>query len=120
MFLANFQTHFSTNSATLASCDSGKVPLEGKGLTICKSRAKRDLAQAMVNDFMIKKYEHSAHRKIDILRPVANSRKIIILMNRDKSFTFVMLLSSVSSNRRVSSSKSDVRISTVSDSARNA
>jgi hypothetical protein len=55
MFLANFQTHFSTNSATLASCDSGKVPLEGKGLTICKSRAKRDLAQAMVNDFMIKK-----------------------------------------------------------------
>ena len=60
MFLASFQTHFSTNSATLASCDSGKVPLEGKGLTICKSSAKSDLAHAMVNDFIMIKSEQSS------------------------------------------------------------
>lgn len=34
MFLANFQTHFNTNSATFDSCESGKVPCAGKGLTI--------------------------------------------------------------------------------------
>jgi hypothetical protein len=43
MFLANFQTHFSTSSATLDSLDSGVVPLLGNGFTICKSREKRAL-----------------------------------------------------------------------------
>jgi len=43
ILLANFHTHLSTNSATLASFDSAEVPFEGKGLTICKSRAKRVL-----------------------------------------------------------------------------
>ena len=58
-------------------------------------------------------------RKIDILRPVANRRKIIMFMNRDKSLTLVTVLSSVSRRRSVSSSSRGVRISTVNDSARN-
>lgn len=57
---------------------------------------------------------------MDILLPVANKRKIIILMNRDKSFTFFTKLSSVSRSRNVNSSNRDVNISTVSDSARKA
>ena len=43
MFRASFQTHFSTSSATLASCESGEVPLLGNGLTICKSNVNRAL-----------------------------------------------------------------------------
>lgn len=58
------------------------------------------------------------HLNIDIRLPVANSRRIIMLMNRDKSFTFLMGLSSVSRRRRVNSSKSELRMSTVKDSAK--
>ena len=43
MFRANFQIHFSTNSATLASSAPGSVPLLGNGFTICNRRAKRAL-----------------------------------------------------------------------------
>ena len=43
MFLANFQIHLSTSSATFDSFESGRTPLLGKGLTICKSNAKRAL-----------------------------------------------------------------------------
>lgn len=34
---ANFHTHFSTSSATFASCESDDVPLAGNGLTIWSS-----------------------------------------------------------------------------------
>lgn len=57
---------------------------------------------------------------MDILRPVANSRKIIMLINRDRSLIFFTWLSSVSRRRRVNSSSSEVRISTVNDSAKKA
>lgn len=43
IFLANFHTHFKTNSATLDSLESGRVPLLGKGFTICNRSAKRAL-----------------------------------------------------------------------------
>ena len=56
---------------------------------------------------------------IDIRLPVANNRRMILLMNRDRSLIFFVGLSSVSRSLRVSSSKSEVRISTVNDSAKN-
>lgn len=43
MFLANFQTHFSTNSATLASWESTLVPFAGNGLTILSKSANNAL-----------------------------------------------------------------------------
>ncbi len=43
MFLANFQTHFSTNSATFASWESTLVPLAGNGLTILSRSANNAL-----------------------------------------------------------------------------
>ena len=119
MFLANFQTHFNTSSATFDSLESGVVPLLGNGFTICRSKEKRAL-HAVKNYYCFKIYQETAYRKIDILLPVANNRRMIILMNRDKSFTFLTRLSSVSRSRIVNSSSNEVRISTVKDSARKA
>ncbi len=58
--------------------------------------------------------------KMDILRPVANRRNIIMLIKRERSLIFLTELSSVSKRRSVSSSSKEVSISTVRDSARNA
>lgn len=43
IFLASFQTHFKTSSATFDSLESDNVPLLGKGFTICKSNANSAL-----------------------------------------------------------------------------
>lgn len=115
IFLANFQIHFSTNSATFASLESGEVPFVGKGFTIWSSSANRALMLRQgVEGLELSK----TYRNIDIRLPVANSRKMIMLMNLDKSFTFFTGLSSVSSNLSVSSSSREVSVSTVNDSAR--
>jgi hypothetical protein len=42
-FLASFQMHFKTSSATFASCESGVVRLLGNGLTILSSSENNDL-----------------------------------------------------------------------------
>lgn len=62
--------------------------------------------------------EHPPYLKIDIFLPVANKRKMIMLINLERSLTFLTELSSVSNRRKVSSSSNDVRISTVNDSAK--
>ena len=43
MFLANFQIHLRTSSATLNSLESTVVPLAGNGLTIWSRRLKSAL-----------------------------------------------------------------------------
>ena len=43
MFLANFQIHLRTSSATLNSLESAVVPLAGNGLTIWSRRLKSAL-----------------------------------------------------------------------------
>ena len=43
MFLANFQMHLRTSSATLNSLESAVVPSEGNGLTIWSRRLKSAL-----------------------------------------------------------------------------
>jgi len=84
---------------------------------ICNKRAKEhyDFYQSVLLMSL-----QRTHRNIDILLPVANRRNMIILMKRDNSFIFLTGLSSVSRSRRVNSSSSAVRISTVRDSAKNA
>ncbi len=116
IFLASFQTHLRTSSATLASCESGLVPFAGKGFTILNNRANKALCATsmMTSDSS----RVPAYRKMDILLPVANKRRMIILMNRDRSLTLPSGLLSVCSRRSVSSSSKEVKISTVSDSAR--
>ena len=115
IFRANFQTHFSTNSATLASRESGCVPFDGNGLTTCNRRPNKALTRNDQPELPPRRT--LTHRKTTMRRPVANSRRIIMLINRERSFTFESWLSSVWSNRDVNSSNKAVTISTVSDSA---
>lgn len=118
IFLASFHMHLRTNSATFESFESGRVPLAGKGFTICSNKANSALNDELGQ--IMPKTIDDTHRKMDILLPVAKSRRIIIFMNLERSFTLVMLLSSVSRRRTVNSSSSDVNMSTVSDSASSA
>ena len=113
---AIFQTHFRTSSASFASFDPIVVPLGGKGFVICSNKANSALLYQVD---LISPNERScrAYRKIDIRLPVANIRRTIILMKRERSLTLGSSLSSVCSSRVVNSSSKDVRISTVKDSA---
>lgn len=95
------------------------MPFAGKGLTICKRSAKRELIQDYVSK-PLEQYANGTHRKIDIRLPVANRRRMIMLMNLERSLIFLVGLSSVSRSLKVNSSNNDVNISTVRDSARNA
>jgi len=117
MFLANFQIHLRTSSATLNSLESAVVPLAGNGLTIWSRRLKSALQRGRdQNDVcMLPKRNYL---NTDIRRAVANKRRTIILINLDRSFNWLSLLLSVSRSRRVNSSKSEVKMSTVRDSAR--
>lgn len=115
ILLANFQMHLRTSSATLNSLESAVVPLAGNGLTIWSKRLKSALK--LCSEWRCRRLEE-CYLNTDIRRAVANRRRTIILMNLDRSFNWLSLLLSVSRSRRVNSSKSEVRMSTVRDSAR--
>ena len=116
MLRASFQIHFNTNSATFASFESGMVPFSGNGLTICSSKENNALSKRKL---CITSDTLHPHLKTVILRHVAKSRRMIILINRERSFTLLLSLSSVWSSRRVSSSNNPVKFSTCIDSANN-
>jgi hypothetical protein len=116
MFRASFQMHLRTSSAILASFASGGVPREGKGFTSVRRRANNELEHDQTR---VRHRHGNAYRKTDIRRAVENMRRMIMLMNRDRSLTWLFGLSSVSSKRRVNSCSRDVMTSTVKDSARN-
>lgn len=59
-----------------------------------------------------------SYLKTDIRLAVANKRRMIMLMNRDRSFTWLSWLSSVSHSRSVNSWSRAVNASIVRDSAR--
>lgn len=52
MFLANFQIHFSTSSATLKSCESADAPLVGNGLTIWSNKLNKALRYHRISQFI--------------------------------------------------------------------
>lgn len=94
MFRASFQIHFSTSSAILASLASGSVALLGKGFTICRRRVNSDLKRSQYKDVELKGKE-SLYRTTVIRRHVANNLRMIMLINRDRSLTLLLGLSSV-------------------------